>query len=76
MKCVIKNKILKRVDNETAEEMVDSGWDYAPKSLWKEHGRHKEIEIQNIQILSKSMVAQTEPKGEAIVNHHIQAKGE
>jgi len=36
MKTVTNGVIVKRVDNFTAQKIVGNGWQYCPKSKWKE----------------------------------------
>jgi hypothetical protein len=43
MKTISKEGKVRRVDDETAEQKVKAGWNYAPKSLWKEQVRNPEI---------------------------------
>lgn len=35
MKTVQLNDRIERVDELTAEKMINSGWSYVPKSVWK-----------------------------------------
>lgn len=35
MKCIKKENEIKRVDDNTAHEMVKEGWEYTSKSEWK-----------------------------------------
>ena len=46
MKCVISvdRKHIKRVTNEEASELYGEGWNYIPKSVWKEKVRDIEKE--------------------------------
>jgi len=39
MKCIVKEGIYQRVDNETAEVRLKQGWVFAPKSEWKKTTR-------------------------------------
>ena len=42
MKCIKKGEQIKRVKDQEALEMVESeGWEYCPKSEWKEKVRSK-----------------------------------
>jgi len=43
MKCIEKHGVIKRVKDEVAEDMVDKGWAYCPKSKWKDATRSKKV---------------------------------
>jgi len=42
MKTVKKAKVIKRVNDKQALELVKKGWKYAPKSEWKDLKKEKE----------------------------------
>lgn len=41
MKIIRRKDSVKRVEDDLAEKMVNEGWNYVPKSVWKELTRAK-----------------------------------
>lgn len=67
MKTLRKGDELVRKDDNTAADMVKSGWSYVPKSQWKKiHGKAKKAEpkVEN----------KTEPKSKAGKKESQEAK--
>lgn len=48
MKCIVREGIYQRVDNETAEIRLKQGWDFAPKSEWKKNTRDVKSETVTV----------------------------
>lgn len=45
MKCIIKGEEIKRVEDVEAAALVNKGWAYCGKTLWKEKVRVKKPEV-------------------------------
>jgi len=48
MKCIVKEGIYQRVDNETADIRLKQGWNFAPKSEWKKNTRGVKAETVTV----------------------------
>lgn len=59
MKCIVKEGLYQRVDNETAEIRLKQGWSFAPKSEWKNSTRTAP---------KSEIVSEAEVKGEKTKN--------
>jgi len=46
MKTIKRNNEIKRVSDKEAMKMVKCGWEYCPKTLWKEKIKSKKINVE------------------------------
>lgn len=47
MKCIVKDGVYQRVDNETADIRLKQGWNFAAKTEWKKTRQPVKSEVVN-----------------------------